>query len=333
MSFLKIVHESISPSKSRCLSLTRLLFQWYYLDYNLKHMPRPPRMLPTTATLVAPTAAADWFLHSVGIKESFNQFLRENSTSQITSETKNTLSSSRPLHHINFNGDWVFERSSTPPEVSLFAISTTMYKSASNGNKPTRATDLKTVLTAQAFKYVDPIQYLGSDATFPVNEEGQPLTGGRLRDHVTGQVSIIYQPYGTWGEDTYSEDDSVPLVASDEDRYHNAEMSTYVYQNRPHFVIAGDYVEHDVAKINDDPQSRGWAKKARLPELKFSSTLRESALRIEELNEEEGEKKSLNMTSNKAGSQSRDDGAYGPGSLLYVVLLSAWTMAIILGLP
>ena len=77
--------------------------------------------------------------------------------------------------------------------------------------------------------------------------------------------------------------------------------------------------------INDGPQSRRLAKKPRVPELRFSSTLREAALVAEELDDDEQSNSCDNLASLKAASSEVQDGIHGPGSVIYVVLLLAWT--------
>lgn len=79
------------------------------------------------------------------------------------------------LHHINFNGDHIYERSCTPPAVSFWAICTTRYKRLCDSNYPYKtvlSVHLKSVLSAQAFKYVDPVQRLGTNADSPTDTQG-----------------------------------------------------------------------------------------------------------------------------------------------------------------
>ena len=75
--------------------------------------------------------------------------------------------------------------------------------------------------------------------------------------------------------------------------------------------------------VNDDPQSRARAKQARAPELNISTSLRRTILSIEGLDG----KDVTDQISEKYDSET-----HGPGSLAYVVLLSVWTLAIILRL-
>ena len=180
-------------------------------------------------------------------------------------------------HHVNFNGDWVFERSETSPEISLFAISTTKWKHFSARNKPLRLVHLKSVLTAQAFKYVDPVQYMGTDAPIPFEHHGEPMSGSKLRNHVTGEVEVIYPWSGSWVQDSYTADDSVPRQAMDADRFHYSQNPEYIFQHRPYVVSDGD-LEHDLCNINDDHVSRSVYPKPSTPLLKSRSSLRNEVL-------------------------------------------------------
>ncbi|KAL9098487.1 MAG: hypothetical protein Q9163_005861, partial [Psora crenata] len=175
----------------------------------------------------------------------------------------------RTLHHINFNGDHVYERSYTHPAVSLWAISTTMWKQPFFDTKKRPIVHAKTVLMSQAFKYVDPVQYLGGDNPFPKElVGGKPcyLHGSRLRNAVTCDVEAIYQPYGAWVEDLYDAEDMAPLMWQKGDRYHDGQAPEYVHLQRPYYVNPG-HDEHNLCNINDSkgrkprlhPRSLEWS--------------------------------------------------------------------------
>lgn len=75
------------------------------------------------------------------------------------------------------------------------------------------------------------------------------MTGSRLQDAVTGEVEIVYQPYGTWWEDEYSEDDDVPTQAMDGDNFHHASMDEYNFVCRPYYLDPCDE-HHALVKFN-----------------------------------------------------------------------------------
>ncbi|KAL9636324.1 MAG: hypothetical protein Q9164_002892 [Protoblastenia rupestris] len=166
------------------------------------------------------------------------------------SETKDLVFSrpeGRTLHHINFNGDYIYKRSYTPPPVSLWAIGTTMWKHPFPGKKHCPLVHVKTVLMSQAFKYVDPVQYLGGDEKLPIEHiEGEEryLHGSRMRDLVTCDVEAIYQPYGSWVDDQYDQDDTIPIVWREGERFHDGQMQEYIFQPRPYFIDSR-HDEHD----------------------------------------------------------------------------------------
>ena len=157
-------------------------------------------------------------------------------------------------HHINFNGQYIYKRSYTPPPVSLWAMSTTMWKDPFPNRKKCPTVHRKSVLMSQAFKYVDPVRYLGGDAPLPVEQvDGQArnLHGSRLRNAVTCNVEVVYDPYGTWVADWYEQDDVEPVVWQEGDRCHDARMKQYVHLQPPYFVNPR-HDEHNQCNINDD---------------------------------------------------------------------------------
>ncbi|KAL9128499.1 MAG: hypothetical protein Q9217_002825 [Psora testacea] len=173
------------------------------------------------------------------------------------------------VHHINFNGDHVYERSYTPPPVSLWAISTTMWKHPFPDMEHCAIVHMKTVLMSQAFKYVDPVKYLGGDASLPtelVHGQTNYLHGSHLRNAVTCDVEAIYQPYGAWREDQYDQEDKAPVMWRKGDQYHDGQMTEYIYLQRPYFVNPR-HNEHNLCNINDDsfpkPRSKPKALKRR----------------------------------------------------------------------
>ena len=103
-----------------------------------------------------------------------------------------------PLHHLNFNSTYVFERSSTSPEISLWAIVSTANRPFTHLPSFTR----RSVLAAQAARWVDPVYYTGP-------AENLRLTGTKLREAVTGQVTKCYAPVGTWYLDHVGMDDDI----------------------------------------------------------------------------------------------------------------------------
>ena len=160
----------------------------------------------------------------------------------------------RTLHHINFNGDYIYKRSYTPPPVSLWAIGTTMWKHPFPGMKHWPLVHVKTVLMSQAFKHVDPVQYLGGDEKLPtehIEGEERYLHGSRMRDLVTCDVEAIYQPYGSWVDDQYDQDDTIPIVWREGERFHDGQMQEYIFQPRPYFIDSR-HDEHKCCEIKDN---------------------------------------------------------------------------------
>ncbi|KKZ62722.1 hypothetical protein EMCG_02933 [[Emmonsia] crescens] len=103
------------------------------------------------------------------------------------------------IHHFNWLGDAVMERSYTTPEVSLFVIV--------SPPKPFFSERLmrEAVTLRQAMKFVDPILYCGG-------LEDLTLSGRELLKIITGQASQFYTRAGTWQDDTPDPDIGEPTV-------------------------------------------------------------------------------------------------------------------------
>ena len=115
------------------------------------------------------------------------------------------------FHHINYNGETVHYKSSTSPEVSLWAIMRANINSHANWELFPR----KSVLTACAIKYVDPVLYGGAPKLLE-------LQGSKLRDAVIGLTYKVYSPDGTWHQDVFGPDDDTVVMATADLDYWNA---------------------------------------------------------------------------------------------------------------
>ena len=183
--------------------LAPLTLTWQQLQHDLQQMPRTtPRLEGREAELKDPETEAP----------------RE--------------SEDRLVHHVNFTGDYIHERSATSPATSFWAMNTTRVNHISGSSRRKR------VLTAQAFKYVDPVQYLGGAGDAPKfwDDESQrwvDRSGTDLQESVIGEVQTVYQRFGTWGADTYNVDDDIPGEVDENDVYHHGGMGGYRYVPRP----------------------------------------------------------------------------------------------------
>lgn len=217
----------------------------------LDDIPRPPGLEPTVMESSVDESPRMRFLKMIGATGSSPNTSGSKSAAVSDQDIQLPQVEQRLPHHMNFNGDWVYERSETPPEVSFFAICTTRFKQlVESGRSIQGRVHLKTVLTAQAFKFVDPVQYQGGDYDQPVDEHGIYLTGTRLRDHVTGRVEVAYSKQGTWVQDHYASDDNVPFPVEDGDLFHHGGLPQYVSQKRSFFVTEEDWQEMLLPPVN-----------------------------------------------------------------------------------
>ena len=107
--------------------------------------------------------------------------------------------SPRTIHHLNFNREPVYHKSTTPPEVSMWAAFTSGSPVKACYRRPTR----ERVLASQAAKLIDPFYYSGP-------EELLNLRGTKLREAVAGYVTVVYEACGTWESDRYELNNAFP---------------------------------------------------------------------------------------------------------------------------
>ncbi|KAI9703881.1 MAG: hypothetical protein M1836_007653 [Candelina mexicana] len=104
---------------------------------------------------------------------------------------------SPPLHHVNAYSRPVFHRTSTPPEISMWAWSHVACP------PPYSPTSLKTALLNSACATIDPVGYTGG---LPLED----LYGKEMIDVLRGHCKIFYYPNGSWMSDVYREGDNRP---------------------------------------------------------------------------------------------------------------------------
>ncbi|MCJ1468173.1 hypothetical protein MMC07_006801 [Pseudocyphellaria aurata] len=139
------------------------------------------------------------------------------------------------FHHVNFLGDSVYEKSYTPPEVSLW-LAFTSHQYISN------PFSRKAVITSQATKWIDPFYYFGPNNLLE-------SSGTELRNAVVGYVSKAYGWQGTWSGDDLDEDEERPMLADWDDENYHPNNDWRGNLQAPHYL--GRYDDGDVT-INDD---------------------------------------------------------------------------------
>ena len=109
----------------------------------------------------------------------------------------------RVLHHLNFFGQPVYEKSSTPPEVSLCVAVHGLRAEAWPWESR------QGVIYRQASNFLDPFFYEGPQ------EWLSTMSLGELRNRSIGYAQKVYHPHGTWICDRYEEDDIRPLCSTE----------------------------------------------------------------------------------------------------------------------
>ncbi|KAL6719272.1 hypothetical protein ACLMJK_003511 [Lecanora helva] len=238
------------------------------------------------------TSAKDWLMEAFGER---NLFLADNLTGdhnsvyepedgqpaeQIEESTDdgNAMSESEPeRHHINFLGTWFHQKSNTCPSVSLFAAVT-----ASRQRPVSNRISAKAVMKSQAAKRIDPFTFDGD-----ITAIDPDCRGSALREMAIGRTSIVYERQGTWGYDTFDEDEDVPRSPEgpyesiySQDAYGN--YRNYSGLQLPYYMGSGEDAN---IVVNDDGRphvcpnqkvknERGWrnAKNCGPTNLRFNMT-------------------------------------------------------------
>lgn len=151
-----------------------------------------------------------------------------------------------PYHHENYLTYPVEDKTSTPPEVSLWVTHLARRRKATFDPLSRRG-----VLAAQATKTVDPYQYNGPQEFLNI------YSGTQLRNAIVGYVNKVYMPRGSWQYWEY-QDEAAPMLPSDVAWFTNAEDG-YEGMQLPYFVDPRD--SRDMI-VNGDCGIHGPAKRA-----------------------------------------------------------------------
>ena len=246
--------------------------EWEYFKAQLKIIPNQSTAselpIKPKKTLEAAPPFSDWYFQSLGGDDRHLEYhsvktadLDENQDSSYGSR-ENT-----DYHHLNFNFDPVNERSYTPAEVSFWAGSTTIDKVLMPCAEHCQVHRVK-VVTSQAFKLVDPVIYTGSDIASLTG-----LTGSALRNAITNDVEVAYEPAGRWNQDIFALEDKKPRIVSadDGDFYEYSENGRYNYLQRPYYIDDRDD-EHKLFNVNDFQRSNPQMTRVRIGyEQRFSN--------------------------------------------------------------
>ena len=180
---------------------------WEFFMPKVKKPLHPPQ-------LDAAPSASKWILEALGGKALTRADANTNEVQGSESASVHQQKG-RPEHHLNFQGQWLHEKSNNPSSVSLFAAVT-----ASRQEVVYNHISCKAVTKSQAAKRVDPFEFdgdLNSINEQVIDSKGNiewKWKGTALRDLATGRTSIVYEPHGTWGSDEYDDDEDVPLLAN-----------------------------------------------------------------------------------------------------------------------
>jgi len=237
--------------------ITVKLVEWQQF-VNSSKKTQSVQLRPDTVVLQEASSPSDWYLQALGGDGQYREHRR---VEVEGSDDDENGSGEEPVHHINFNGNNVYQRSSTPPEVSFWAASTTYDKvlvqrpflSLKDKNfslKPLPAVHVTRVLAAQAFKWVDPTIYTGDDICALWEKKGSAM-----RNAATSDVNVVYQQVGTWNLDEVTEDDFTPRNAPSDLAYEYGANGNYPFLQLPYHVY-DDSDEHCMVELNVGKQPK-----------------------------------------------------------------------------
>ena len=130
----------------------------------------------------------DWFwtaMQEDDTKTTTDSPRSEPRATTIAPQSQQTL---KPVHHINFSGEPVYERTYTAPAVSFWAAKSEGLVNRVHHN----GSLLRSVISSNAGKMLDP---------FLAPDFAPQLKATKLKDWATGLVEVVYQTYGTWMSD------------------------------------------------------------------------------------------------------------------------------------
>lgn len=149
------------------------------------------------------------------------------------------------VHHYNLINQPVFQESRNPSAVSYWAAMASHWK-----EQISDGISWKAVVSSQAAKWVDPCTLDGGVAIPDDLRARENSTA--LRNFLTGQTTIRYEPWGTWMSDGYDPDQEIPEVMDTE--FHEAFLNSSSAANmfrglqRPYFIRPQDRDNN----VNDD---------------------------------------------------------------------------------
>ena len=167
----------------------------------------------------------------------FRELLGLGSKPKALVEAPQDLRVGFPVHHYNLINQPVFQDSRNSSAVSYWAAMASYWK------EPIKeGVSWKAVVSSQAAKWVDPCT-LDPGVEIP-NDLRTREKSTALRDFLTGQTTIQYEPLGTWIYENYDSDQEIPEImsATFREAMLNASSAADLFHGlqRPHFITPQD---------------------------------------------------------------------------------------------
>lgn len=250
-------HWILGADEPMVNDMTVKLVEWQQV-VNSSKQTQLVQLRPGTVAIQEASSPSDWYLQALG---GDGQYCEHRRVEVDDSDGDESGFGEEPVHHINFNGNNIYQRSYTPPEVSFWAAATTYDKvlvqklslPPKDKNvcpKSLPAVHVARVLAAQAFKWVDPTQYSGHDIYALWKKKGSAM-----RNAATSNVNVVYQQVGTWNSDRFTEDDVMPKIAPNDLNYEYATNGNYQYLQLPYHVYDSSD-EHCMIELNVGKQPK-----------------------------------------------------------------------------
>lgn len=169
-----------------------------------------------------------------GVQSTFFNYLMMQAEGRVNPVTPdyncNFQPAQPPLHHLNFALQPTSYRSATPPAVSMWATTSYNVRHHEHRIEDIGGFTRKSILSAQAAKYIDPYFYHGPSRML------HEYCGSRLEEAVSGLVTKTYLPYGTWPQQEGPQHgDTTRAILPSWSHWSN--LTTPVWYLTPSFVI------------------------------------------------------------------------------------------------
>ncbi|MCJ1401771.1 hypothetical protein MMC11_004988 [Xylographa trunciseda] len=230
---LEALPEAVHGTSAR-QEFARGLVDWHYMCEASKQLLASGQ--GCKSGLEPADRSVDWFWTVGNEARSAMVYDSGKAAPRKTTKAPASQGKSRQIHHLNFQGKTVYQKSATPPTTSYWLAMSEGLAERDDWNGSLR----RTVLSYTAAEWVDPFAFTG-------DQHPTKLGGSLLQEAATGLVEKVYLPYGLWQKEQ---------CGPDEDHPRDSEGQFCYYCNAPNVNKLPELPIHliveEVAVVNDD---------------------------------------------------------------------------------